>query len=288
MVDFRKVSVVVPVYNEEKTISEVIERIFKVSSDFEVIVCSDGSIDKTAVLAKESGAVVIEHPYNLGNGASIKSGARRSSRKYIVFIDADLQHQPEDIPKLLEHMPGYDMVIGARTNKSRTKLYRNIGNKVLTGVAESISGYKIDDLTSGFRVVKKDIFLKFAHLYPARYSYPSTSTLAFFCSGCFVKYVPLSSIGARKQGDSNILPLKDGMRFLHIIVRIIMTFHPQKIFLPLSLFLFFFGFLIALYQIVNSGAIRSSGIIFLISSLVVFLNGLLAEQLSQLRRELNK
>ena len=180
------------------------------------------------------------------------------------------------------------MVVGARTPQSATTIHRNIGNFLLNHFAENIIGNKIDDLTSGFRAVKRHIFLKFIHLYPLRYSYPSTSTLAFFCSGYFVKYVPLPAITVRNQGKSNLNPWRDGVRFLHIILRIVMTFNPQKIFNPIAGLLFLGGVGISFYQLIMGGAIRSLGIILLISSLVIFLNGVLAEQLAQLRRDLNK
>lgn len=285
---YKNVSIVIPVYNEEESISDVLKRIRAVSRDFEVIVCSDGSTDRTAELAREAGATVLSHPYNIGNGAAIKNGVLHSNRKYILCLDGDLQHPPEDIPRLLAFMPRYDMVVGARTSKSGTHVYRNIGNLILNKVAEDISGHKIADLTSGFRVFKRDIYLKFIHLYPLRYSYPSTITLAFFCSGYFVKYVPLHTITKRRQGQSDIKPLRDGIRFLHIILRLIMTFSPHNIFNPIALLFLAAGLGISAFQLSMSGAIRSSGIILLISSLVIFLNGLLADQLSQLRRDLNK
>jgi len=288
MIAYKDVSVVIPAYNEENTIDEVVKGIFQVSKDFEVIVCDDGSTDKTAQLAREAGAIVIEHPYNIGNGASIKSGTQRASRKYIVFMDADLQHQPEDIPKLLEYLPDYDMVVGARTNSSKTAMHRNIGNKILNILAESISRHKIADLTSGFRAVNKRLFTQFLHLYPLTYSYPTTSTLAFFSSGYFVKYVPLSSIRRRAQGTSNISPFKDGIKFLHIILRSIMMFHPQKLFTPMAIICFLAGILLSGYQLVYTGGIRSSGIILLVSTVVMYLNGILVEQIAQIRRDMYK
>lgn len=287
MVDFQKVSIVIPAYNEEATISELLERIFKVSGDFEVIVCSDGSRDKTDILAKAGGAKLVRHPYNTGNGAAVKSGALAATREFLVLMDADLQHQPEDIPKLLEHLPDYDMVVGARTLANNTLWHRNIGNMLLTAVAQNISGHKIADLTSGFRAVKKECFLKFAHLYPLRYSYPSTSTLAFFSSGYFIKYLPLVKITNRKYGSSNIQLFKDGLKFLHIIIRIIMVFQPQKLFFPLAFILFAGGFSISMCQLLFLGGIRSLGVILLISSIVVFLNGILAEQLAEIRRSIS-
>ncbi len=288
MVPLTEVSVVIPAYNEEACIGELVRRALAVSPDFEVIVCSDGSSDSTAEVARKAGAFVVEHPYNLGNGASVKSGALAAGRPYMVLMDGDLQHQPEDIPRLLEHLPTYDMVVAARTEECDTDRIRNVGNAILNRVARSVSRQPIDDLTSGFRAVKTDIFRRYMSLYPQKYSYPTTSTLAFLCAGHFVKYVPMPSIRRRVEGKSNISPFRDGGRFLHIILRTIMLFSPHRVFLPLAGLTFVLGMGVAAYQIVSSGAIRSSGIILLISSILIFLNGMLIDQISRIRRDMCK
>lgn len=284
MINFKEVSVIIPAFNEEKNIGELLRRIFAVSVDFEVIVCSDGSSDKTALIAREKGAQLVEHPYNVGNGASVISGALKSTREYLVFMDADLQHQPEDIAKLLEYLPDYDMVVGARTKESKTLIFRNFGNFILKIFAENIIRRKIPDLTSGFRALKKSLFFKFRNLYPLGYSYPTTITMAFFTSGYFVKYVALPSIIKRNQGASNIRPMRDGLNFIYIIYRITMTFNPLRIFFPIALFFFVGGLGISVFQIIKSGGVRSTGIILIISSVVIILNGMLAEQISLIRR----
>jgi len=286
MVPFKEVSVVIPAYNEQESIGGIIGRIRAVSPDFEIVVCSDGSTDDTARLAREAGAIVVEHRYNLGNGATVKSGAKRASRPYMVVMDCDGQHQPEDIPRLLESLPDYDMVIGSRTKNCRTDPVRDIGNVMLRKVAEIIGGTPIMDLTSGFRAVKRELYFLFAPLYPMRYSYPSTITLAFINSGYFVKFLPLDTIVRREQGTSNIQPMRDGLRFLKIIFRLFMLFRPFKIFFPLALCLFVLGAGLGLYQLVMTSGVHSMSVVLLLGGLLFFINGLLAEQISQIRLSL--
>jgi len=283
MVPFKDVSVVIPAYNEEESIGPIIERIRAVSPEFEIVVCSDGSTDATAQHARDAGAIVVEHRYNLGNGASVKSGAKAASRPYLVFMDSDGQHQPEDIPKLLAELPDYNMVIASRTKQCRTDPVRDIGNIMLRKVAEIIGGTPIMDLTSGFRAVQRDLFFLFSPLYPQRYSYPSTITLALINSGYFVKFLPLDTIVRREQGTSNIRPFQDGLRFLKIIFRLFMLFRPFKIFFPISLTLFVLGLGLGLYQLFATQGVHSVSVILLIGSLLFLVNGLLAEQISQIR-----
>lgn len=283
MVPFKDVSVVIPAYNEEESIGPIIERIRAVSPEFEIVVCSDGSTDATARHARDAGAIVVEHRYNLGNGASVKSGAKAASRPYLVFMDSDGQHQPEDIPKLLAELPDYNMVIASRTKQCRTDPVRDIGNIMLRKVAEIIGGTPIMDLTSGFRAVQRDLFFLFSPLYPQRYSYPSTITLALINSGYFVKFLPLDTIVRREQGTSNIRPFQDGLRFLKIIFRLFMLFRPFKIFFPISLALFVLGLGLGLYQLFATQGVHSVSVILLIGSLLFLVNGLLAEQISQIR-----
>ena len=283
MVDYSDVSVIIPCFNEEESIGEVVKKVQAISDDFEIIVCSDGSSDRTAEVASEAGAIVVEHTYNLGNGASVKTGASHASRPYLLFMDGDLQHPPEDIPKLLEPLPEYDMVVGSRFNKCNTDNVRNFGNFCLIKVAEIVSGYEIGDLTSGFRAVKRSAFMEFYHLYPQRYSYPTTITLSLLSTGHFVMFKPIENICRRETGASNISPFKDGMRFLQIILRVVMLFSPQKIFLPIALLLVLLGSVTSGLQLMMTGGIQSTGVIIVLAGLMLFLNGLLAEQISQLR-----
>jgi glycosyltransferase involved in cell wall biosynthesis len=288
MIGFHEISVVIPCYNEQDVIGETVRRIKALSEEIEIIVVCDGCTDLSAQQAEKEGALVIEHTYNLGNGATVKTGGFFASRDYIVFIDADLQHQPEDIPKLMEFFPGYDLIIGARTNKCNTSAFRGFGNKILICLAQFISSSKIDDLTSGFRAMKKSFFNQFAHLFPQRYSYPTTSTLAGLCSGKFVKFVPIDSVVKRDTGRSNIRPFKDGLRFIEIIIRIIALYRPQKIFVPLSLVLFFIGVITGILQLIKTGGIRSLSVIMMLVGVILFMNGLVVTQLSQMLLSMNQ
>lgn len=282
MVKYSDLTVVIPSFNEEESISMLVRRIIAVSNEIEVLVVSDGSSDRTAEAAAEAGARVIEHTYNLGNGAAVKTGAIHAVRPYIVFMDADLQHQPEDIPRLLEYLPAYDMVVGARTAQCDTDRIRNLGNKGLIFIAEMISLKKIDDLTSGFRAVKRDIFLSFSHLYPQGYSYPTTSLLAFLCSGHFVKFVPLPTISRRTRGTSGIKPFRHGVKFLEIILRIVMLFNPSRIFTPIAAILFFLGLVSSTIQLIITNGIHSISLLLLLSGIFFFIQGLQAEQSSKM------
>lgn len=241
MIEPSEVSILVPAFNEEETIQELIRRIRIVSDQFEIVVCSDGSTDNTVPLAREAGVVVVDQPFNQGNGATVKAAARAASRSYLVMIDADLQHPPEEIPKLLEKFPEYDLVVGSRTNESKTSLVRNVGNFVLKKLAGVLTGQKIHDLTSGFRAVKREVFFEFYHLYPQKYSYPTTLTIASLQAGHKVDFLPLPSISRRSKGSSGIRPIQDGIRFTNIILRMTMLFGPIRIFMPFAAALFVLG-----------------------------------------------
>jgi glycosyltransferase involved in cell wall biosynthesis len=218
----------------------------------------------------------------------VKTGVRRASGEVLLFMDGDGQHAPEEIPKLLEHLGEYDMVVGARSRSSDVALVRKLGNWGLIRAARIITGHKIDDLTSGFRAVKRGKFMEFFHLYPDRYSYPTTVTIAFLKSSYFVKYVSLSDIKKRKTGTSDINAFRDGMRFVYIMVRMLMLFSPQHIFLPFGLSLLFAGTCTAVYQIIRTGGIQGMSVILFMSGIFTFLIGLIAEQISAVRRERNQ
>ncbi len=281
-----RVSVVVPAYQEEATIGELVGRVRAVDPGFEVIVVDDGSTDRTGERAREAGADVVRHPYNVGNGAAIRTGARRSRGEVIVFLDGDGQHPPEEIPDLLRHVGDYDMVVGARSSGSESALHRRIGNWGLIRFAEVLTSHRIPDLTSGFRAVKRERFFEFIHLLPNRYSYPTTITIALLQSGYFVHYVPLAGVKKRAAGRSHLHPLRDGFRFLNIILRMIMLFGPQRIFLPACAVLLAGGMGLLGYQLLGTGGIRGGSVILIMSGLIVFLFGLVAEQIAAIRREL--
>lgn len=281
-----KVSVVIPAFNEEVMIVDVIQRIQKTNMAAEIIVVDDCSSDKTADFAEAAGAMVIRQPYNRGNGAAIKAGGRRAKSEWIVFLDSDGQHPPEEISRLLSFTDRYDMVVGSRTAKSKVSRFRSLGNFFLIHFAQFLSGEEILDLTSGFRAVKRSVFMQFIHLFPNRYSYPTTITLACLRSGFFVKFVPVDSITHRKAGKSNIRPWRDGLKFLDIMIRITMLFNPQKIFTCIGGALLMGGFCMGAFQFVTRGGLMGASLILILSGLFTFLIGLVAQQVSNIRLEL--
>lgn len=282
------VSVVIPAFNEGASIADVVRRIRAVSPDYEVIVVDDGSADDTAKAAASAGARVIRHAYNLGNGASVTSGSLAARGDVVVMIDADGQHPPEEIPTLLAHMGEYDMVVAARTERSKTSKFRNFGNLMLNAIGRWISDFPIQDLTSGFRAIKRAHLLEYVHLFPARYSYPTTITMAMIQGRHFVKYVPMDSIQRRHTGTSNIKPFRDFIRFINIMMRLLILFSPQRFFLPLSGVSAAAGIAMGIYQLSVHGGLFGSTQLMMLSAVYFFCFGLLAEQLATLRRQKNE
>jgi len=276
-----KYSVVLPAKNEAGAIRETIKKIQQLNMIDEIIVVNDGSTDTTQLVAEIAGAKVITHPYSKGNGAAIKTGARNASGEIIVFMDADGQHDPEDIPRLLvEIHNGYDLVVGARQKGSQASLGRGIANKLYNNLASFMSDHKVEDLTSGFRAVRADKFKEFIYLLPNGFSYPTTSTMAFFRAGYSVAYVPIHA--AKRIGKSHIHPVKDSVRFFLIIFKIATLYSPLKMFLPFSILLFvlatgWYGYTIYEYQrFTNMSALLYTG------SIMIFLMGLISEQITAL------
>lgn len=286
-----EISVIIPVYNEEAVIVSVVDQVHHIlgslGHSYEVIVVDDGSDDGTAACARESGARIISHPYNIGNGAAIKTGIRSARGRVLVMLDGDGQHHPDAIPRLLEKLGPYDMVVGARTSGSATDFHRDVANRIFSWLATYVSGQKIEDLTSGFRAIKADIARHFVCLLPNSFSYPTTITLAMIRSGYSLAYVPVRT--TRRIGKSKIQPLKDGSRFLLIILKITTLFSPLKVFMPISILMFLVGLGYGLYKIfVLSERYGPTSAMLLSTSVVVFLIGLVSEQIAQLRFERNQ
>ena len=279
-----KVSVIIPAYNEATTIGDIVSKIKALYPDFEIIVVNDGSTDETPAVAKRAGAIVYSHPYNIGNGAAIKSGIRASSGDILVFMDADLQHNPEEIQTMLNYFPEYDMVVGARSKKDQISLGRALGNKIYNWLASYVSKYKVQDLTSGFRTIKSDIAKQFLYLLPNSYSYPATLTLAVLRTGRALKYVPIT-VKVRKAGKSNIKIFKDGIRFFMIIVKICTLFSPFRIFLPVSFIMFCLGLCYYIYTFLSSGRFTNMSALLFTTSIIIFMMGLISEQICQMRFE---
>lgn len=285
------ISVIMPAYYEEAIIASVIEQIQTVLREldqtYEIIVVDDGSHDETARRAREAGARVIVHPYNIGNGAAIKSGIRHAQGEILVMLDADGQHLPEDIPRLIEQLETYDMVVGARTAESDSDWHRDLANRIYNWFASYVCGRKIDDLTSGFRAMKGHIARGFVYLLPNTFSYPTTLTLAVVRSGYTLHYVPIKA--ARRVGKSKIKIFKDGPRFLLIILKVATFFSPLKVFIPASIAMFTVGVGYGLFKIVFlASRYGPTSAMLMTMAILVFLVGLVSEQVAQLRFEVRE
>ncbi|UCH22579.1 MAG: glycosyltransferase family 2 protein [Deltaproteobacteria bacterium] len=279
-----KVSVVIPAYNEARAIGEVVGQIRKLYPDFEIIVINDGSADATAEAAQKAGADVYSHPYNIGNGAAIKSGIRIASGEILIFMDGDGQHDPADLGRMLEYFPEFDMVVGARVNGGQASLGRAMGNKIYNWLASYVSKYSVKDLTSGFRAIKADIVRNFLYLLPNTYSYPTTLTLGIIRSGRSVKYLPIN-IRKRRQGKSKIKLFQDGVRFFMIITKIATLYSPMRIFLPVSFVMFILGVIRYFYTYITEGRFTNMSALLFVSSVIIFMMSLISEQICQMRFE---
>jgi glycosyltransferase involved in cell wall biosynthesis len=275
------VSIVIPAKNESDSLQSLIPRIKAIMPGSEILVINDGSTDDTVRISEAAGARVVSHPYCMGNGAAVKTGARCAKGDVIVFMDADGQHDPEDIPTLLNKLnEGYYMVVGARLAHTQASMFRWFGNSFYNRLATYMTGHIIEDLTSGFRAVKAVRFRKFLYLLPNGFSYPTTSTMAFFRSGFPVAYVPIHA--GRRNGKSHIKMVKDGIRFFIIILRIGALFSPMRLFLPISGAVFLTGISYYAYTFFTASRFTNmSGVLFL-SSLIIFLIGIISEQISSL------
>ena len=274
-------SVVLPAKSESAAIGHTVTAIRRLYPRAEVIVINDGSTDDTAAVAQAAGARVVHHPYSKGNGAAIKTGARAAQGDVLVFMDADGQHDPADIPRLLDKLnQGHDMVVGARQKGSQASVGRGLANGLYNRLASWMTGHKVEDLTSGFRAVRADKFREFLYLLPNGFSYPTTSTMAFFRAGYSVAYVPIHA--AKRIGKSHIRLLRDGARFLLIIFKIGTLFSPLKIFAPVALLMFllatgWYGWtFITMHKFTNMSALLYTG------SVITFMMGLISEQITAL------
>lgn len=281
MVSKFSISIIIPAYNEEKKILDVVNNIRKTRTNDEIIVVDDGSTDNTYEIIKNSGVKVIRHPYNKGYGAAIKTGIRNASGNVVLFIDADGQHNAEDIEKIAEPINDYDMVVGARSKTSRVSYFRKFGKKIMKMYASYLAGIQIPDLNSGFRAVRKDMALEFIHLYPNGFSLTTTITMACILSGHSIKFVSIQT--EERVGKSKIKPFSDGANFILLTIRTTMLFNPLKVFLPVSVMLFLIGFVVLINDIVLYYHITSSTMLIWIASLFTFFFGLLADQMANIR-----
>lgn len=275
------ISVIIPAKNEVNSIRDVVRKVRERVPQAEIIVVSDGSCDSTDALAIDAGARVVRHPYSKGNGAAVKSGARVANGDVLLFLDADGQHDPADIPVLLAKLEqGYDMVVGARNHASQASMGRSIANRFYSQLATYMTGHKVEDLTSGFRAVRADKFREFLYLLPNGFSYPTTCTMAFFRAGYSVAYVPIKA--AQRIGKSHINLVKDGVRFLLIIFKIGTLYSPLKLFAPLALFFFILGGGWYAYTFFSLGRFTNMSALLMTGSFIIFMMGLISEQITAL------
>ena len=280
-------SIVLPAYNEADIVGDVVTSLRESFPDMEILVVDDCSSDETAEEAQLAGATVVSHKYNMGNGAAIKTGARHAGGDILVFMDADGQHDANDVRKLLEKIEeGYDLVIGARDAGSQASKRRLMGNGFLNRMASVLTGHKIEDLTSGFRAARADVFRNFLYLLPNGFSYPTTSTMAFLRSGHTVCFVPIK-VGRRK-GTSKIHLLRDGIRFMVIIMKMTTLFSPMRVFFPVSLMFLLLGLVRYLYFYWHTGNFSNMAGVMFSTAVLTFLIGLVSEQITALHYGLSQ
>jgi glycosyltransferase involved in cell wall biosynthesis len=276
-----KTSIILPAKNEAAALIQLLPILKNLMPSAEIIVVDDGSSDDTVAICRDNQVTVISHPYSMGNGAAIKSGARAAQGEFLVFMDADAQHQPQDISRLLDKLStGYDMVVGARDRGSQAGAHRALANGFYNRLSSWVVGHKIEDLTSGFRAVKATKFRRFLYLLPNGFSYPTTITMSFFRAGFTVAYVPI--VAPKRIGLSHVRLVRDGIRFLLIIFKIGTLHSPLKIFLPVSASFFLVGLFHYIYTFVTVHRFTNMSALLIIAAMMTFLMGLMSEQITSL------
>jgi glycosyltransferase involved in cell wall biosynthesis len=274
-------SVVIPAFEEGAVVGELVNALRQAAPWHEIIVVDDGSQDGTGDHAAAAGAIVVRHPYNKGNGASVKSGIRRATGEFVLLLDGDGQHKPEDACRLVSQLREYDLVVGARHPSTQASGRRRIGNGVLNWVASYLAGRRIPDLTSGFRAARRDYLTDFLYLLPNGFSSPTTITMSFLKAGYNVRFEPVEA--RQRSGKSKVRLARDGVKFFLILLRVITIFSPLRIFVPLSAAAFALGVAYGAWTAFTHGRIPNGAVLLLMFSVVVFLVGLVSEQISALR-----
>ena len=279
-------SIVIPAYNEAAAISAVVRDLLTSAGWREILVVDDGSTDDTGAQAAAAGARVIRHPYNKGNGAAVKTGIRQATGAFILIMDADGQHPPQDAARLVSRLDEYDLVVGARSGPTHASVARRAGNAMLNAIASYLTERRIPDLTSGFRAARRDRLVEFLHLLPNGFSTPTTTTLAFIKAGYSVRFEPIEA--ARRQPSQSASKIHlgaDGVGFFMILLKVITIFSPLRIFLPISAVSFLLGALYAAWTIATQSHVTNSSVLLILLSVVILLVGLVSEQISSLRFE---
>jgi len=276
-------SVVIPAFNEAASVASVVTSLRAAASWHEIVVVDDGSSDDTAAHAGAAGACVVRHPYNKGNGAAVKTGIRNTSGAFVLIVDADGQHPAADALRLVAALAQYDLVVGARSGRTQSGLARRIGNAALNALASYLTEQRIPDLTSGFRAARRECLVEFLHLIPNGFSTPTTTTLAFIKAGYSVKFEPIDA--AQRQGESKIRLGSDGFGFFLILLKVITIFSPLRIFVPISVGAFLLGAGYGAWTIATQSHVTNSSVLLIVLSVVIFLVGLISEQISSLRFE---
>jgi glycosyltransferase involved in cell wall biosynthesis len=275
-------SVIVPALNEG-AIADVVAALQTAGAWHEIIVVDDGSTDGTGERAAAAGAVVVRHPYNKGNGAAVKSGIRRATGAHLLIVDGDGQHRPVDAARLVSRLGEYELVVGARSPSTQATAARRLGNAALNWLASYLTERPVPDLTSGFRAARRECLLEFIHLMPNGFSTPTTTTLAFMKAGYSVRFEPIDA--EQRTGQSKIKLASDGAKFFLILLKIITIFSPLKIFVPVAAVTFAVGSLYGLWTIWHESHVTNSSVLLITLSVIIFLVGLVSEQISALRFE---
>jgi glycosyltransferase involved in cell wall biosynthesis len=276
-------SVIVPAFNEGPTLAGLIAGLRVAAPWLEILVIDDGSTDDTAARAAAAGARVIRHPYNKGNGAAVKTGIRQAAGAFVLIVDADGQHRPADAVRLVARLDEYDLVVGARSSATQATIARRLGNRLLNAIASYLTRRRIPDLTSGFRAARRACLAEFLHLMPNGFSTPTTTTLAFIKAGYSVWFEPVEA--AKRAGASKIRLASDGFRFFMILLKVITIYSPLRIFVPVSGASFLLGAGYAVWTIATQSHVTNSSVLLILLSVVIFLVGLVSEQISSLRFE---
>ncbi|MFZ1642413.1 MAG: glycosyltransferase [Candidatus Contendobacter sp.] len=276
-----RLSIILPAKNEAANLKPLLTQLTAQYPTVEMIVVDDGSTDGTASLCQAHGVRRIRHPYSLGNGAAVKTGARVATGEVLVFMDGDGQHDPADIARLLAKLDeGYDMAVGARRDHSQASWGRGLANRIYNRLASWMTDRPVLDLTSGFRAVRANQFREFLYLLPNGFSYPTTITMAFFRSGYPVAYVPI--VAGQRGGKSHLRPMRDGVRFLLIIFKVGTLYSPLKLFFPISMGFFLLGLGYYAHTFMTQGRFTNMGTLLFIVAVLVFLMGLVSEQITSL------